>query len=342
MATRPKIDRSRALTPLQKPDSPHPGLPNRGQWDPDRRSRIEAITPRSVPARVVEQLRPAVIELILRLPFESVPKDRRATRAAFAAGWMWLGGNEGAEHIDWRAALSEQAFAVYAAGRHDITAHSKATMRSVWLAIARDAGLRPDLSSRQKHSRPSLKAPYTAREASALYRGAQRLPEDLRRPYIICWVLAFQAGARPVEIARLTWGLITHHAQWATVRLVNLQGVVREVDVNPIYASVLAEYRGEDDELVIPGTAEYGKIWRTFDRLRKSEYRDLRIDWSRARHTFIVNIFMLPIPLRSVAYLADLNKGSHAIPELLPYCTAVEPGTHNAELRRVLRRDDEN
>lgn len=333
----PSLKRVDLIGPVNPggPQTARPRLPGRAALGgDDRRRRLKQYSPRSIPQHVADKILPSVIDLVMTTPVESPGKDGDRMNAATTAASNYF-----LQHglpIVWTEALSHVAYERFKTSRPDLPDSTHGTYKSRWAELLLDSGLVSG-DGRGTNSRKPVSRGYSHKEAQAFFAGAQSLTGRREQNYTVACVVTFWAGADPTEMFNLTWDMVRPFHGTLIVRLCNALGEVRDVPLSHTAAAHLRRFMGQPGESVFDdGNGHPTSTSKRFESLFRS-HPNLKVDWARARNTFIIRLFEAKVPFHTVAHMADLNPGGHTAQDLLSYCRHLPEEKHIANIMEALR-----
>ena len=222
----------------------------------------------------------------------------------------------------------------YAHVRANSAQSAYSTIRTI-----RDHGAR---SPNRQSARPHAKQPHTATEWARFQATAAGLKGlKIASSAWMLLDLGGEAGLRGTEIHKATGTWIHSGPAGVTVTATNRDGVPRDIPVFGDAAKRLAPFAGNPDFLVLPTyIADRRNIitqCQTLIRSRSTGFVGYRA--TRARNLWLSRMATRPIPFLSLATIADLNPGSHALTDLISYMRHPSPDDAAEQVRNLINGD---
>lgn len=284
--------------------------------DPERVMRLSKFQPR-LPTAMVNEVRDAVITLVMRVPFGTVRTDNVLIGVGFQYAVACVKQRGGFDPFrDLRDDLITEW--AYRRGDKDATAATKlSTLRRL-----RDAPeKRPS-----KGNRSIASAPYTPAEWDRLWEAVRE--SDVRGAAMTVALIG-RLGLRPGEVTRADNYSILEVAGGLALHAYEQSGVMRVVPVDPTTAELLRPFlEGEPRFLVRPTVGRYTNlVYHVLHELRHSSPQFAHVDSHRLRHTAVVRWLQQPIPYPVVCAAMGIGASSRLPSDLMPYVPVPNEGT---------------
>lgn len=266
-------------------------------------------------ANNIHHLRPAVVDLVNRVPYSSDDVDDSLCCWAYDfADWVLT--VEGA--FDPTVHMTEDRFSAFLRDRKKaLSSASRSTGRSALRRLKK--GLNGTTATRaNKENRMPVQSPYSEGHRHRHYGAARTLTTSDHAECLSLLDLTYGAGLASPEVARAEGSWIRErNGRQVTVMVPNPDGVVREVPVFGEAAGRLLSLR-DSGYLIRPNlTSRRNAVSDLVAEVAKSkdDFKGFRV--ARARARWITDYMFLPVPFVVVCRLAGISAKARTFPDLL-------------------------